>query len=363
MTDHTHLDAYIEHAARLFDQAVDRVGGGPDCTVTVGGHPARFRFAGSAMADTIMPAMRHLVAADRPEGATDDGAATGGGIELTVLAWDEASTGVALPPPQWDLIDSRDRANARVFGDERFSLCYERRLDLFSAIDLHRGVAVAWTHDAATLPSDFQGTPLERLLQGWLRSKGLLVVHAGAVGVPGAGLLLAGRSGSGKSTTSVRAISAGLLYVGDDCALVEGGPAPKIHALYNSARLRRDALETLLAMHDQVVNPQRSRADKALVFLDSFAPQQLATELPLRAIALPRVGGQTDTVVTPAAPSEVYRAIAPDTALTMLGGDAQAVLALIRGLVSELPCYHLTLGSDGDGVTDALRGLLDGAAQ
>jgi hypothetical protein len=44
----------------------------------------------------------------------------------------------------------------------------------------------------------------------------------------------------------------------------------------------------------------------------------------------------------------------------MLGGDARAVLALVRNLVSELPCFHLMLGSEGDGVAEALRDLLDG---
>jgi len=348
MTVQAHLDEYVEQAVDLFDRAVEATGGGPDCDLRIGGIPARFCFAGSAMSDKILPAMRHLVVDEQVS------------PELTLFSWDQQSTGIALPPPNWDLLDFHDRANARVSGDGRFSLCYERRLDLFSITDLQRDVAIAWTHDAQMLPSDFQGTPLERLLQSWLKTKGLLVVHAGAVGVPGAGVLLAGRSGSGKSTTSVRAIESSLLYAGDDCALVEGGSEPKIHALYNSARLRRDALEAIPAMEDVVVNPVRSRADKALVFLDTFRPDQLATILPLRAVVLPRVRGSVDTEVTRAAPIEAYRAIAPDTALTMLGGDARGVLALIKELVSELPCYHLSLGTDSEGVTRALQGLLAG---
>ena len=74
---------------------------------------------------------------------------------------------VALPPPTWNLIDSRDRANARVFGDERFTICYERRLDLFSAIDLERRVAIAWTHDAAALPSDAPPVSTPVSVSGW----------------------------------------------------------------------------------------------------------------------------------------------------------------------------------------------------
>lgn len=350
MSGHAHLDGYFETASRHFADAVDRTDTTSDRYLTVGRVDAHFRFAGAAMAAKVLPAMQHLVNDTPP---TD--------VDLTLIAWDQASTGVELPPPRWEGIDYRDRANARVYSDDRFSLCYERRLDLFSAIDRDRGLAIAWTHDADALPADAQGTPLERLLQGWLKTKGLLVVHASAVGTPHGGLLLAGRSGSGKSTTAVHTIESDLLYLGDDCALVQGEPTPTVHALYNSARLRRDALERLPKINDAVVNPTRSRADKALIFLHSCAPEKLARELPLRAIALPRVTGRADTVVSRASPIEAYRAIGPDTALTMLGGDAAGVLALIKSLVSELPCYHLALGTNGDGVTAALHQILDGA--
>ena len=346
MTVPQRLDDYFDSAVTLFDAAVARTGAGPDRNLVIGGHTARLRFAGPAVASRVLPALRHLPRHETPA------------APLAIHLWDLKSTGVVLPPPPWEAVEYHERGNARAFSDERFSLSFERRTDVFSAVDNERGLAIYWTRDADALPNFTTAAPMQRLLQGWLRARGLFVLHAAAIGRADAGLLLAGRSGSGKSTTALLALESDWLYAGDDYALVQDEPSAHVHSLYSSAKLNADALDRLPALRTSVSNPEHLHKEKALLFLDIGAPDKLARGFPLRAIVLPYVARQRDSVVTPASPLAAYRAIGPDTAFTMLGGDARGVLRTIRNLVHQLPCYTLALGTDPVGVDAALHDVL-----
>jgi hypothetical protein len=344
MTAHAHpLENYVDLAAGLFEDAVRHVGRGPDRGLEIAGHAASLRFAGGALAKHVLPALRHL----RESGSTG----------LTVRLWDLKSTGVLLPPPPWDALAYHERGSVRAFHNARFSLSYDRRTDVFSAVDADRLVAVYWTRDADALPNYTAAAPMHRLLQGWLQTKGLFVVHAAAVGRPDAGLLLAGRSGSGKSTTAVLSLGYDLLYAGDDFALVQCEPEPFVYTLYSTTKVNRDTLDRMPELQPCVSNAGHLDREKALVFIDQCAPAALARGCPPRAIVLPRVTRQPESVATPMSPLSAYRLIAPDTAFTMLG-DARGTLRGLRALVDRLPCYGLALGTDRDGVRRALESVL-----
>lgn len=339
---------YVAGAATLFEQAVARAGAGPDRTSTLGTRTIRLRFAGSALAAKLLPALRHQPS---HEGAAD----------LTVLLWDAASTSTALPSAPWDAVAWHERGNTRAYNDERYSLSFDRPTDVFSVLDHQRQLAIYWTRDAALLPTFDTAAPMRRLLQGWLRHAQQYVVHAAAIGRPDAGMLLAGRGGSGKSTTAVLSLwYDDLQYAGDDFCLVQAEPEPRVFSLYNTAKLNRDALDRMPGLRPSVSNLERLDREKALLFLDTHFRGTLALSFPLRAIVLPRVSGARDTEVAPASPFEAYRAVGPDTAFRTLG-DARGLLAMLKTLVHQLPCYHLALGTDRDGIHRAITGILDRA--
>jgi hypothetical protein len=337
------LEAYFDQAASLFDRAVGVAGRGPDRSVDIAGHAAALRFAGPALARGILPALSHLGDAGR--------------AGLIIRLWDLKSTGVLLPPPPWDALAYRERGNTRAFHDTRFSLSYDRRTDVFSAVDLAQDRAVYWTRDAEALPNYTSAAPMHRLLQGWLQSKGLFVVHAAALGRSDAGLLLAGRSGSGKSTTAALSLGYDLLHAGDDFALVQGEPEPYVHTLYSTTKVNRDTLARLSWLQAAVSNPDALPGEKALVFLGAAVPARVARGFPLRAVVLPRVTRNPESTAVRVSSLDAYRLLAPDTAFTMLG-DAHVALRRLRALIDRLPCYSLALGTDPGGIARALGQLL-----
>ena len=126
------------------------------------------------------------------------------------------------------------------------------------------------------------------MLHGWLRTKGIEIVHAAAVGIGDDCVLLVGKAGSGKSWTALAAASSGLQVLADDYCLVSPGTPACISSVYNAAKTHADALDRLPFLGEMVSNPGRPDDDKAVYFLHEHMPDRLLLEADLQAIVIPR---------------------------------------------------------------------------
>ncbi len=341
------LKGFFDEAEASFAEAADRSAKVVEHRLHVAGRGARLRFAGAALADALMPALRHLETAP----ATPS---------LTALVWDRRSTGVVLRPPPWEAVPYFERANMRGFRDDRFVLVYDRPTRAFSAVDNVDGRAVHWMEDAGSVSFPERATPLRHVLQGWLQRDGLFAAHASAVGRASGGVLMSGRSGSGKSTTAALCWRAGLGYLGDDNVMVSAGGEPRAYNLYGVTRLNRQSLAWFPELGAAVSNPERPEAEKALICLDDVSPSRMLREFPIRALLLPRVADARETRLRPVSPSTAFRALILDTLFTVLGNPALTTHGL-RRVADTVPCYELALGRDLDRIPDVVAGLLSGA--
>lgn len=320
----------------------------------------RLDFAGPALVESLTPALAHL------EIPADDAPP-----DLTVCIWDSASTDTSWPKMPWFAaaghVDSAGRKIDNLYtprGDVR-GYCTDRIAmhvgdRLFSLLDSERAVGIYWCDDVATLPLWERGAPLRAILHWWLRARGLQLVHAGAIGTPAGAVLLAGKGGSGKSTTALTALRHGLRYLSDDYSLIALDPAPSVHSLYNTAKVRPDNLERVPHLRDAVVNADALGAEKALFFVHRSFPELVTRSLPLRAILLPRVTGLRDTTVTPASSRESLAALSLST-LHQLAGSGRELLQTIARLVAAVPTHHLNLGTDLAQIPTTLTRVLDDA--
>ena len=226
--------AYFQALYDGFGRAARAAGTVANRFYTIGADTICLRFAGQALIPQLTPAIAHLEAAPVAAPA------------LTVCLWDSASTGARLPLlvaslvdllrcNPWEQLDIRRAIKG--FHGGRIQTNYEPGSRVLSALDTRRNLALYWAHDAAELPYYEKGSPLKGVLSCWTGSRDCQYVHAGAVGNAAGGVLLAGRGGSGKSTTALACISAGLLYASDDYCLVAADPAPYAYSLYNTAKL------------------------------------------------------------------------------------------------------------------------------
>jgi hypothetical protein len=163
-------------------------------------------------------------------------------------------------------------------------------------------------------------------------------------------VLLAGKGGSGKSTTALACALAGMEYLGDDYCVIEPA-AGKVHMIYRTAKLLKSSLE-LMRWPGVVENPDRLDIEKGVVFLEP-ADVQLRRSAELSAILLPRVEAGGPTRLCPATRQETIKAILPSTIGQLMGGTS-ASPGLIMELVRSIPAFHLTLGGDFKIVPDTI---------
>ena len=105
--------------------------------------------------------------------------------------------------------------------------------------------------------------------------------------------MLAGRSGSGKSTTALASLlNHGWRFVADDyCVVRNGTNRPIVHSLYCSAKIdgTMSAAFADLCCGAYSVDGTRDPEEKLVLNLHRSASERLLKELPLRAILLPRI--------------------------------------------------------------------------
>jgi hypothetical protein len=252
------------------------------------------------------------------------------------------------------------RGELRGFHSPTVPAFYMPGPDVVNLVDTANGKAFFLKRDSTPLPYWEAGSPFRAILHCWLSTFGLQFVHGGAVGENGNGVLLAARGGSGKSTTTLLCLNAGMDYAGDDYCAVDPHAPIHLHSLYNTAKLLPGDLDRFPQLRARIFNPQalvENSPDKATFFLTDLAPERMSAGFALKALLIPQVSGQTDTHLAPCGTAAALAAMAPST-VAQLPNAVQADMDRMLSIASNLPAYVLHLGSDLAQIPDVVRSVL-----
>jgi hypothetical protein len=313
----------------------------------VGERNVRLRFAGPALIPLLLPSLSHLEVPDDP-----------GHPELSIDLWD-GGTGVPPPPLPWEPGSVGSRGEVTGYNEDGFRTVFQvdplgfRALTMFDSATLR---VCFWVLAPEYVPWWERAAPLRIALHFGLSGPRRRLLHAGAVGVGGRGVLLAGPGGSGKSTTAVAAMLEGLDYAGDDYLLLDLEPeVPVAHSLYASAKLVPETGRLLPELRSTLTGSLARDGEKHVVDVRSLASGKIRTSLPVTAIVFPSAGQATELVE--AAPADALRRLAPST-IFQLPYDGGASLAPLAELVRRVPAYVLGLGGSPEAAVVAINGLL-----
>lgn len=343
--DHEKADqlAFFQTALAGFRRAEQALGGTIDHFFHIGGQRIQLRFAGPALIGKIRPALAHLEidAVAKPD--------------LTINLFDSHSTATPLPLllgslvellryRWWEWLDTRREIKG--YHGERIWSVFHLGPDILSILDTATDEAIYWVEDAATIPYYEKGYPLTTLLNWWLGRRDHFFVHAAAFGRPDGGVLLPGMGGSGKSTTTLACVRAGLPIVADDYCVIGPGDRPMAYSLYNTVKLKGDEdVRRFAELAPYISNPDRTADEKAMIFLHECFRDQIMVDMPIKALLIPRIKGKPGTDFTPAPSIAAMKALAPST-IFQLAGNGPASFKRMAQLVRALPTYHADLGSD-----------------
>lgn len=199
--------------------------------------------------------------------------------------------------------------------------------------------------------------PLRGLISWWAGMNGAGLVHGASMAIDGRAVLLVGKGGTGKSTTSLASPHAGWTLLGDDYAIVEPGPPARVHVLYGRAKATQQTME--LAKLDPSmgtgmrVHHQGQPHPKEVLALPPLAPSEASAELVAICAMQDRVPG-APTEVQPMSSAAVLRSLAPSTLVQQTGrwDDTWKVMASIA---RSVPGYGLRVGDDPIAAADRLR--------
>jgi hypothetical protein len=217
------FDALLDASSRA-----ERSAGLRERFLRVAGFTVALRFRGPALEEILWSAFAHLAC---EQVASPD---------LAIAFWDDSSTGIVTPEPP----GSPGRVGLD-FVDGPVRLAWEPSRRALSGYDPARRLGLVRFPDASNVEAWERSAPARRVLHWWAADHGCQLVHASAVGTPDGGVLLAGRGGSGKSTTALACIGSGLGYAADDYCLVSPGGERRVHSLYGTGKADAGSIERL----------------------------------------------------------------------------------------------------------------------
>jgi hypothetical protein len=191
---------------------------------------------------------------------------------------------------------------------------------------------------------------LEIALALVLRAHGLFHLHAGAVAHPGgAGVLLAGASGAGKTTAVIALVEAGYAFLGDDALLVTAAPSGVAICAFprpfHVAPATLQASPRLAAM----AQPSFGRGDKRDVDpRRAFPDRQRPTLGPPALVLHPRVEPASPTALAPLPPAEGLGNLIASSGGLVIEGTARRAehVALLGRIAAKARHVELRMGQD-----------------
>lgn len=337
--------AALARADEVWQDVVDRV---PVVArpVRIAGIDLRLVVAGDDLAGVLLSGFDGLEAA-------------AGNSSTIVGAWDQATTGAPLPRrppvPGSRRYRSTIRRAGRAVAEVEWASPH-----VFRSADRDASRFLLGVRSASMLSPREGGAPLRRQLS-WALGDEVTFVHAGAVGDAAGVALLMGPGGSGKSSTSIACLRAGMGFLADDYCVVRDDP-PVVHQLYTTARLCADDVDRFADVAEPAVaattaDPESEPDAKALYHLHASRPDQILRSAPARVLIVVEPSGGPRPELSRISAGQALKAVAPST-LWQMNIDPARELAGLRRLVTSVPCFRMQLSVDRDANPPAIQDLL-----
>jgi hypothetical protein len=188
-------------------------------------------------------------------------------------------------------------------------------------------------------PDDFDRRDVARsILSIILEPLGLFQLHAATLGDQENCVLLANKSGSGKTSLTVAGVREGLSTVGDDFLAVNARDSlPFVYSLFSTARLHTSSYAWTGAVGQTLDVDMKYQFDLNNVRSSAVVVSQL-----VRAIVVPSIGDRTS--LHECSWREVMQALMPSS--IRVSKYPKDLIYVVERLFAGLPSFQLVVGSD-----------------
>lgn len=265
------------------------------------------------------------------------------------------------PPTPWADEPYRPHEIASLFDLEGLRGSYFHDLDHWQIFDLVGDFGVQLMRGPDAYPPWEPGAPLRHFLHWHYAHEGMRLAHCGTLGLNGAGVLLAGPGGAGKSGTVVAGLLNGLQSIGDDYVLLDSSEDVIGYPVFATLKQDQAGFERLgLTNRLPAAGPLNWQGKYEFRLADvGCAPTP--ARLSMKALLVPRVGTEGKTRIEPISRRDAMLAFAPSS-IQQMPGERESGFAFFSRVARRLPCYTLSLGREPAEIAAAIAEFVGKAA-
>lgn len=244
--------------------------------------------------------------------------------------------------PKEAIINSPYQGIVEYQSSKRFQLYYIEHLRTLFTLNYESKIAVYWTSSPIKeISLDFT-FPIRYIAEAIYRNRNGFILHSGVVGKNGKGVLFTGKSGSGKSTTSLACLLAGFDFICDDHCLYHN----KItYNLTQFAKLTSTSLEILSQLEHRNLLTGNTSDNKIIIPLLPNFNSNIKNSLTIKAVIQPILTQDPKASLIPCSAKESLKSLAPSSFSRIVSAHKQE-LSIMSQLVKSVPNYKLFLNED-----------------
>jgi hypothetical protein len=336
---------YFQQLESIFAKSCKKLKVQEQLNLDLAGNNITIKTAGDTLQSFVCRALLHLPQVTSPD------------IGLEIMVWDELDSNIHLPQPPNELfVHPNGKKYSQNTLDGYFIIYYENKT-IFHLYDLEANRAIVCIRDVHKLPNYFLAAPFFEVFKLWSKKSGFNILHAGCIANNEHAIIIVGKGGMGKSTTSIQSLIGGLNYLSDDYVLVKFGDNPMAYSIFCSGKLHTDHLKNFPTVSKIAFNKNEEIYDKPLMFLNEIYPDQIQLQSPIKAIIAPQLNNEKESFFESLSSFEALKALAPSTILQLRLGNNMD-LKIMADFTKSTKCFKLFLGRDLNGIPPIVNELL-----
>ncbi len=294
----------------------------------MGTHTIKIHFSGSAIKAHMVQSLSHILVDNVTQ------------TDLSIYCF-ESSMLDAFP---WDANAYGAQGTVEGYNTKRYQTAYQHTGGAVMMYDQESKEGIYWIKNFTDIPYWECSFPFRNIVHWWSRDTPYLLLHAAGIGNNLHSGLLSGKSGSGKSSTTLSCLLRNDLKIaGDDYVLVDTDQAI-LHSVYNCAKVEFDNLERLDFLRP-LVNTNIDGAEKAMMFLNDKCPDKVMLKSTLTYAFIPQVCKTNKTAIVSCTEAEVLKSIAPTTMFQLPFAQGETFRKCTL-LAKKLKPFRIELGTD-----------------
>lgn len=344
------VENFFAKSLQSFEKACEVLKNESQFYFSLAGKQLLIRSAGTNLQNTTCQALKHIENFPTNIDTTSI---------FEIITWDERESGIPIPTTPWESPTNLRDDSLMQFHLEHFFVSQLNNQTILFINNHATNQAICIIKDATKLNNGFLSSPYFKIIAVWASNNNLNILHAGCVSFKDKGVLIVGRSGKGKSSTSVQCMIGGLNYLSDDYILMDlNDEKPMAYSMFNSGKLKNKHIERFSKIDGKYRQGILDQNDKPLLFLYPYFKDQIIRSTEIHAIIVPNITTEELASYHTISEIEALRALAPST-LIQLKINNLNTLNTLSNLTRTLPNYELNIGSNLDHISTKVKELIE----